>query len=103
MRILVTAGSVASLSAPAETEDAPSSSAHASNNRRRFMLGLFHAMDRDRFLGPWPRRRRLVSVPRADVVGDDLMKLFGDALAFQRHRLVSIDIDRGDRNLAGSG
>src|SRR6266568_5024223 len=43
MRIFVTAGSAASLSAPAENEAAPSSVAHASSNQRRFMSELFQS------------------------------------------------------------
>src|SRR5688500_8653878 len=47
--------------------------------------------------------RDSLAVFPADVILDDRLKLFGDAIALQRDGLRSVDVDRGDGHLAGAG
>src|SRR6266446_4101994 len=49
------------------------------------------------------RRCRLAAIGRANVIGNDLLELLGDALALERDRLLTIDVDRRDRDLTGAG
>src|SRR6185295_12520009 len=57
-------------------------------------------LDRDRLLALAAAGRRPRGVARAHVVVDDRLELLGDALALERHRLLAIHVDRGDRLLA---
>src|SRR3954452_21145422 len=43
-----------------------------------------------------------LAVGRAHVVFDQRLELLGDALAFERHGLLAVDVDRRDRPLAGA-
>src|SRR4051812_39093818 len=43
------------------------------------------------------------AVGRAHIVLDQRLELLGDALAFQRHGLLAVDVDRRDRPLARAG
>src|SRR5688572_8254597 len=52
------------------------------------------------------RRRDFCRLPRVglgDIILDQRLELFGDALAFQGRSLLAVDVDRGDRPFAGAG
>src|SRR5262249_12831698 len=49
------------------------------------------------------RGARLATEGRAHVIGDDPLEFLRDVLALERHRLLSVDIDRCDGNFPGAG